>query len=69
MPHMSADQGRTSEASRVVAAIGHSGVEMGAHHDGFCLWFAYDQEGEQCNLGYRRSSHEVCSLHSYEDRE
>ncbi|XXG73001.1 hypothetical protein AAC387_Pa07g1985 [Persea americana] len=57
-----------AEHSRVVAAIGDSGVEMGAYHHGFRLRFAYYQKGEQCHLGYYRSSHEVCSLHSYADK-
>ena len=35
-----ADQSRASEAVWVVAAVGGTAVEVGAHYDGFCGWIA-----------------------------
>ena len=33
---MSTSQGRTSKASRIIVIATNTGMEMGAHHDGFC---------------------------------
>ena len=42
MSHVSARKGWTLEADRVTPAVGGSGVDVGAHHDGFCDLLAKD---------------------------
>ena len=42
--YLSKEQGRTSEASRVVATLTHPSLEMGRGRNGFCSGFAQDPE-------------------------
>ena len=64
--HMLACEGRASEASRFVAAIEDSRVEMGGDHDGFHSGIASYSAGVQLYMGSSRPFDEGCSLHSGE---
>ena len=64
--HMSACEGRASEASWFVAAVEDSRVEMGGDHDGFHSGIASYSAGVQLYMGSSGPFDEGCSLHSSE---
>jgi hypothetical protein len=59
-------QGRASEASRSIAAVEDSRVEVGGDHYGLHCWIASYLERVQLYMGSSGSVDEGCPLHSSE---